>query len=845
MLRPSTAARSGLALLCFPVLALGAQLPSGLPTNAPSPQEAQALLQARPELAAQVRQRILSSGLTPTQIRARLKAEGYPENMLDGYLAGATGATQSPNDEVLSAVQKLGIADESEVALMRTMLGRGGATPTAAPVRDDVAGRITAEAQELFGLSLFRGETNEFVPTLDGPVDANYRLGPGDQLVLILTGAVELAHTLDVTREGFVVIPQVGQIGVANLTLGQLEDLLYSRLARSYSGVRRGADAPTKFSISVARLRAIQVYVTGDVVRPSNYRISSASTAMTALYAAGGPTENGTLREVVVRRGGRVVASVDVYDYLLRGDNAKDVRLENGDVVFVRPHGPRVRVAGEVLRPATYELREGETIRDAVTVAGGFRPTAQTQRVQLQRIVPPSERRTAGRDRTVIDVSGGRTVADLPSLPVSAGDELRIFAVSERVRDAVFIEGHVWTPGRQAMTPGMTLSEALRRAGGLKPDVYLGQVLVTRLRADSTRVQLRATLRDTTGAVVNDLALEEDDRIRVFSLTEFRPERYVAIGGSVRRGGRYPWREGMTLRDLVLLAGGLREGAYLREAELARLPREREGGATATTVRVALDSSYLGDYVPGRPYRAAPGQSSPAFGSAPEVPLDPYDNVLILEQPDWQLQRTVVLSGEVKFPGRYALRSKNERISDIIAHAGGLTASADAEAAYFARLRSATSFVGEAASVETRTRVGVSLDRAIARPQSDENLVLMDEDSLHIPFRRTTVEIRGSVNAPTAVTVEDGRGIGYYVRAAGGAAATGDPNRAYVIQPNGKIESVRRVLWVFRAQPEPRAGATVVVPVKPVEDNRAERTATLAIIAQTLASLAAVVALLR
>jgi polysaccharide export outer membrane protein len=844
MLRPSTAARSGLALLCVLAASAGAQVPS-MPTSMPSPAEAQALLQARPELAAQVRQRIVTSGMTPEQIRARLKAEGYPESMLDGYLPSATGAMPSPNEDVLTAVARLGIADESEVALMRTMLGRGGALPAAAPVRDDLAARITEEAQELFGLSLFRSQTSEFVPSLDGPVDANYRLGPGDQLVLILTGEVELAHTLDVTREGFIVIPQVGQIGVANLTLAQLEDLLFARLARSYSGVRRGADAPTKFSLSVSRLRAIQVFVTGDVVRPSSYRISSASTAMTALYAAGGPTENGTMRDVSVRRAGRVVATLDVYDYLLRGDNAKDARLENGDVVFVRPHGPRVRVSGEVLRAATYELREGETIRDALTVAGGFRPTAQTQRIQLQRIVPPADRTAGGRDRTVIDVTGGRAIADLPSLSVSAGDEIRVFAVSDRVRNAITLEGHVWTPGRQALTPGLTLSQALRNAGGLKPDGYLGQVLVSRLRADSTRLQLRATLRDTTGTVINDLALEEDDQIRVFSLTEFRPERYVAIGGSVRRGGRYPWREGMTLRDLVLLAGGLREGAYLREAELARLPREREGGATATTVRVALDSSYLGDYVQGRPYRAAPGQVSPAFGSAPEVTLDPYDNVLILEQPDWQLQRTVVLTGEVKFPGRYALRSKNERISDIIAHAGGLTATADADAAFFARRRSSTSFVGEAASIDVRTRVGVALDRALARPQSDENLVLMDEDSLHIPFRRTTVEIRGAVNAPTAVTVEGGRGIGYYVRAAGGAAATGDEGKVYVIQPNGKIEAVRRILWVFRIAPEPRAGATVVVPVKQQATSSGERAATIALIAQTLASLAAVAALLR
>ncbi len=810
----------------------------------PSASEAQALLQARPELVQQLRQRIITSGMTAEQIRARLKADGYPENLLDAYLPGSSATPGPIGNDILAAVQRLGIADNAEISTMRTMLG--GAVPPAEEVRDERAGQNQEESDELFGLSLFRSATSEFLPTLDGPVDPNYRLGPGDQLVLILTGQVELAHTLDVTREGFIVIPQVGQLSVANLTLEQLETLLYQRLPRSYSGVRRGADAPTRFTVSVSRLRAIQIYVTGDVVRPSSYRISSAGTAMTALYAAGGPTERGSLREVVVRRGGRVAATMDVYDYLLRGDNSGDVRLENGDVVFVRTHGPRVRVSGEVVRPATYELKPNETLRDALLAAGGFRPTAQTQRVQVTRIVPPGERTEGGRDRAVIDVaSAGTMPSDFPALAMSGGDIVRVFAVTDRVRNRVVVEGNVWTPGPVAYAPGLRLSAALRAAGGLKSDTYLGQVQVTRLRPDSTRVQLRAMLRDTLGNVVEDLALAEDDEVRVFSVTEFRPDRYVAIGGSVRRGGRFPWREGMTLRDLVLLAGGLREGAYLREAEVARLPLDRANGVTATTVRVPLDSSYLADYVPGRPYAGAPGLASPAYGASPEVVLQPYDNVLVMEQPDWQLQRAVQLTGEVRFPGRYTLTSKDERISDLIARAGGLTNEADAGAAYFSRTRAATAFAAQTVSERVRTRVGVDLDRALRRTGSDDNLVLIDDDSLHVPFRRTTVEIQGYVNAPTAVAVESGKSLRYYVRAAGGASVLGDDRRAYVIQPNGKIESRERVLLVFVRNPTPRAGATVVVPERETAQNGADRATVIAVVAQSLASIAALIAVLR
>jgi len=301
----------------------------------------------------------------------------------------------------------------------------------------------------------------------------------------------------------------------------------------------------------------------------------------------------------------------------------------------------------------------------------------------------------------------------------------------------------------------------------------------------------------------------------------------------------------MTLRDLVLLAGGMREGAYLREAEVARLPRDRTRGVTATTVRVALDSSYLADYVRGQSYAGAPGLASPASGASAEVALEPYDNVLIMQQPDWQLQRTVTLSGEVKFPGRYALLTKDERISDLIARAGGLTIEADADAAYFSRTRSSTAFAAQSVSEQVRTRVGLDLTRALAQPRGNENLVLLDDDALHVPFRRTTVEIQGAVNAPTAITVSPGENMLYYVRAAGGASASGDTKKAYVVQPNGKIEANRRVLFVFLLRPEPRPGATVIVPIKEEADNRSERLATISIIAQTIASLAAVIAIVR
>jgi len=790
------------------------------PPPRPTAEQTRAMLQAKPELIQQLRQRLVSTGMTRDQIHARLRAEGYPEDLLDPYLPGGTGTAEAPTADLFNAVQELGIADSTDVAFLRaiqsdtlTATARDSLIRTRDSlfrrdtldrlrrrlvVRADVADSLVRldSGFNIFGLEFFRSPNSRFEPNLFGPVDANYKLGPGDQLVLILTGDVEAAYSLAVTREGFVVIPQVGQLYVANLTLGQLDDFLYSRLGRVYSGVRRGAGATTRFSVSVSRLRSNQVFVLGEVERPSSYPVSGAATAIVALYAAGGPTANGSVRYVQVKRGDRVVSTLDLYDYLLRGDASRDARLETGDIVFVPPRGVRVRIVGEVIRPATYELKESETLADLIRSAGGFLPGASRRRVQIERILPPKERGSDGRERVTIEVESDQLANGAPiQFRLEPGDVVRVFPVSDRVRNTFTVKGNVWAPGVQGLAPGMTISDAIKLAGGPKPDVYLGQLLVTRLRSDSSRVQLRAAFRDSTGAVVNDFVLLEDDIIEVFSLTDFRPDRYVAIGGAVRRGGRFPYRLGMTMRDLVLMAGGLKEGAYLKEAEIARLPDDRTGSITAVTIRVPLDSSYLFERKPGEPYLGAPGLPAAARG-APEFELKPYDNVLVMQQPNWELQRVVTVSGEVRFPSQYALKNRSERIADIIERAGGLTSEAYPEGTVFVRTK------GDVG------RVAIDVPQALKKKDSPDNLLLMDGDQITIPVRSNVVTVRGAVNAPNVVAYVGGKDINYYVDQAGGAARNADGGRAFITQPSGKRETKSR----FRPSPRPMPGSLVVVP---------------------------------
>ncbi len=716
--------------------------------NLPPPSQAQAALQQalqlNPGMAETIRQRIQQSGMTAEQIRARLQASGYPGNLLDAYMGNATAGQPAPAPGVteLSAIQALGL---QPISLPVNQL------PVDTGLVRALQGVSRPEATSLvFGVDVFR-RTTQFLPLLAGPVPADYRLGPGDQLVLILTGDVELAYTLQVTREGFILVPQVGQMFVANLTLDALRDLLYSRLGRVYSGVRRAPNATTRFDVSVANVRANQVYVVGEVGQPGAYQISSLGTVLTALYAAGGPTERAAMRTIEVRRLSKPVASVDLYDYLLRGDTRGDIRLETGDVVFVPVHGTRVQVTGAVIRPAIYDLKSGETLGDLVHAAGGFRAEAALTRIAVYRILPAAQRGPGPTPRAVVDVA-------------------------------------------------LSASAAGTTAG----------------RGD-----------DPNGVAIPPVALLDGDSVVVDFLPGLGESYYVAIAGMVRKPGTYPWRPGMSLRDLVLLARGPRIGAYLKEAEIARLPEDRSDGALATTVRVPLDSTYLFDRDSLGRYVGPPGLATLGTG-APEVTLKPYDNVLILRQPEFDFQRTVVVVGEVRFPGTYSLQTKSDRVANVIHRAGGLTPQAYPDGIRFIR------------NLNGVGRINVELTRALADTAARFNIILQPGDSLYVPEYQPSVKIGGAVNSPGSVLWERGRDLAYYISAAGGFAQRADKGAVSVRFANGEVRT-RHKTFLGSSNPRPLPGSEVLVPFKDPNAPHTDYVSLVGAIAQILASTVAIV----
>jgi polysaccharide biosynthesis/export protein len=867
--RSAMVAVAGLTFVLSAASMLQAQIPEAPPgQQLPTPDQARQALLNQPQLVEQLRQRLQQSGLTPDQVRSRLRAAGYPENLLDDYLTGAdTTKRVRPNPHTLEAVRSLGVLSEAEAdslqlqdstlqvsdSLQRVMDSLKYVRADSARA-DSLADSLTVlrgRGLKLFGLETFRRTSTRFQAVQAGPVDENYRLGPGDVLVLILTGDVEQAYTLNVTREGFVVIPQVGQVYVANLTVGQLEDQLYSRLRRVYSGIRRGPDARTKFQISVSRLRNIQVYVVGDVVRPGAYQMSGAGTVLTALYAAGGPTTNGSFRRIEVRRGDKLVTTLDLYDYLLQGKNASDVRLQNGDVVFVPVHSGFVKIAGEVTRPAVYEVLQQETLRDLLGFAGGFNPTAYQAVVRIHRILPADSQNAAGRARVVVDVGPDQFArGTVPSVPVMAGDSVTVLSVADRLRGYVTVKGNVWVEGQVGFRPGMKLSEAIRQAGGPKPDVYLERILISRINEDSTRVQLRSAFSDTTGAVANDVPLQEEDEIRVFSRSAFLPTRYVTVVGAVQNPGRVPYREGMTMRDLVLLANGVTEDADLREAEIARRDQTEDPGSLAKTIRVRLDSVALAsggtDGVP-----LAPPHAGGAAG-IPDVPLQPYDNVLIMRQPGWDTQRLVYLTGQVKHPGRYALRTKTDRLGDLVQRAGGLTPEAYAGGIQFYRsyrpgfqpsdqeLPRLDRRYGPRDTLPRgfSERVGIDLPKVLKDKNARDNVILAGGDSIYIPEYNPIVMVQGAVNSPGAVPYQPGKSLDWYVDAAGGYTQTSDTRHAYVTQPNGKRQGVKRRSILADEVPKAESGAIIFVPTRTGQEQPSNIAGVISTVAQVLTALA-------
>jgi polysaccharide export outer membrane protein len=782
------AALVALALLCF----------SAAPAWGQTSSDIQSKVDASGHTEAEVREQIRASRMSPEQIREALREAGYDPDALNSYLpatgsAGARGAT-TPG----MAAQPPSGALTSE-PFPPAPFPNAPREPSAAELRSDFEREVdqrTGDSTGIrpFGYEIFSYSPTTFEPLASGPVDPDYPIGPGDEVIVTLWGDNEFTHAAIVNREATISVPDIGQVVLNGLTLAQAKRTITDRLAGVYSGIR-ARRATTFVDVTLGKLRTVQVFILGDVVRPGGYTISSVSTVLNALYSAGGPTPRGSMRDVRIIRHNVVYRNVDLYGYILTGSKAEDVRLQSGDVVFVPPVGKMVAILGEVKRPAIYELAEGERFQALLRLSGGVNSTALISRALVDRVVPFAQRDSlAGQDRVALDLPLREALADTTRDPEMVDrDIVRIFRVGDIRKNTVKIEGNgLYHDGIFAWRPGMHASDLVRDAGGLKPDAYLDRGLV--VRTDENRVRRSLAFhvgRAMEGDAGADVELRPLDEITIQSMWDVRDRHTVAISGSVRKPGTYEYLEGMTVMDLVFRAGGLLESASPLEAEVARVDSSSmstKKGATIFKVPISRDYAYGGE----------PGVDGVGGGTpGASFVLMQWDQVFVREIPDWQLQRNVSITGEVVYPGTYSLRSKDERLSSVLARAGGLKPAAYPRAARFTRKKDGAG----------RLAVDVA---DVAKRGRKYDLVLEDGDEVFIPREPKTVKVVGEVGFPASVLYERGRPLGFYVEQAGGYTENSDKGRVKVIQPNGRVRGPRS-MWF---DPSPEAGALVIVPLR-------------------------------
>jgi polysaccharide biosynthesis/export protein len=759
---------------CFAPVVLCAQNPAPVMQQAPD-------TSGRSFSNAEIAQAIRNSGLTEAQIRARLLAAGFDPKLADpffqGGAAGSLAASTDPRGTVdqsfANTLRALGIVDTVAINSARRLqedtanLGRNGPFTTANGVGPSSP----------FGKVFFSGATTAFDAVTAGPVDASYRLGVGDQVQLVITGDMEAAFGLDVRRDGTILVPQIGQIPIAGLTLEAARATVRQRAGRVYNVIDQGR---ARVDLTVSRVRSNQVFVVGEVAKPGSYQVNALGTVFRALNAAGGPTDRGTFRNVEVRRAGAVVAHVDLYDYLLRGDASNDVRTEQGDIVFVGLSSKLVTLQGAVRRPGIYELRDSEKIARLLEFGGGTLPTAAMDRLLIDRVLPPAQR-APGKERALIDVALQKRAGVLDTLTLADGDVVTIFSVGDVRRNRVVLHGEVYEPGMYEWTPTLTLGQLMNKAQGFLPWALTDRIKIERQIPHTGRSEFfSVSVRDSS---MEKVGLQEFDEVTVLDARRAFPTGTIAISGSIVSPGERPYAENMTLKDFIDLSGGFKP-----EAAVVELARRRFGSRYSDTA--AVISTYPVE--PG-------GRLSPAAAS---VILEREDRINVRDFPGYRkVPRSVTLVGLFTYPGIYVLQSDAEKVSDVVRRASGLLPSA---------------YPAGARLIRDGRPVAIDLAKAL-RGDKDNDIYLSEGDRLEVGPDPSIVYVSGAVERQVIVPYHPGWQVKDYLAAAGGFSADADKDNIVVEYPSGEIRSRRGGFFMLPAPQTPPviSGSTITVGRKP------------------------------
>ena len=724
----------------------------------------------------QIGKELLARGVTPEQVE-RLKQK---------YGDSRTSSETAAADQVILGQRRERPRSSSDTLAVEI------------PPVPDPAER-GADSRAVFGRNVFRSRALTFEPNENQATPENYRLGPGDEVIIDIWGENERSLREEISPEGNIMVEQVGPVYLNGLTIKEANAKLRGVFGQIYAGV--SGDSPaSEVRVTLGRLRTIQVNVMGEVEMPGTYRLSSFATVFHALYQAGGVTDIGTLRNIRVLRSGREVASVDIYKYLFHGDSKDDIRLEEGDIVLVPSYDLLVEVTGCVKRPMRYEMEAGEPLSQLLAYAGGFTGDAYGREVRVVR--------TMGREHELFNVDS----VGYGTFALMDGDSVAVGRVLDRYANRIEVQGAVYRPGMYELGEGThTVRELIGRAEGLREDAFRGRALLFRERDDLTPEIVAVDLEGVLSGRLTDISLRRNDVLVVSSVHDLEDRGGFTIGGEVARPGVYPYAAHTTVEDLIVQAGGLLDGASTVKVEVSRRLKDPKSTTPSNGV--------------GKVYAFSLKEGLVVDGEA-GFELAPFDVVEVRRSPGYQPQRQVVLDGEVVFTGNYTLIRKNERLSDLVKRAGGITDDAyvrggrlirrmneEERAVRDAALRAAQQNRGadsvslEKLMADDYYAVGIELDKALSNPGSDYDVVLREGDRLVVPEYVSTVKINGDVMYPnTTVYLKDKR-VKYYIAQAGGYGARAKRNKAYIVYMNGRVARVKG-----RAKVEP--GCEIIVPSK-------------------------------
>lgn len=726
----------------------------------------------------------------------------------------------------MGAIAKNRMRQTTEVS---DMMVEGEMDAITADITDPTEQATETAARLVFGRNIFNNRNLTFAPSQNLATPANYKLGPGDEVIIDIWGSNQTTIREIISPDGNINIETIGLIYLNGMTIKDAENYLRRELSKIFS-IGNDNSSTSDIKLSLGQIRTIQINIMGEVAMPGTYALSSFSTIFHALYRAGGVSNLGSLRNINLIRNGKKVASVDVYDFILKGKTMDDIRLQEGDVIIVPPYELLVDIQGNVKRPMFYEMKNGETVQNLIEYAGNFTGDAYTKNIRMTR--------QNGREYQIYTIDD----MDYSIFKLMDGDVLSVSAMLDRYENRIEIKGAVYRPGIYQYSGQLnTVRQLVQKAEGLKGDAFMNRAVLHREREDLTLEVIPVNIKGVMDGNIPDIALQRNDILYIPSIHDLQDIGIISVYGEVARPGSFPYAENTTIEDIIIQAGGLKESASTVRIDISRRIKNSKGTTTTDKIGEMFTFSLKDGFV---------------IDGEPGFELKPYDQIFVRKSPAYQEQINVGVSGEVMYSGTYALTQKSERVSDLVMKAGGVTPYAYIKGAKISRRISAEERrrMNAVLSIARTTAdkdsiditklelgdiyyVGIDLEAALKNPGSNADIVLREGDQLIVPEYNNTVRISGEVMYPNTVSYVEGKKISYYIEQAGNYSQSAKKKRAFIVYMNGQVKKANRYSSNLI---EP--GCEIIVPTKQKNSFQLQNMLSIATTSASLATMIASIA---